>query len=158
MVDCLHIFLPARPFAETMLRDLDVDPARFELRYDVIAQDPFIDHVAGRVLQEMESQSAAGRLLIDTLGLALSAHLVHRYAAATIGPSESADKPLDRRRLERVEEFIAAHLFDDFAVSDLAAVACMSVAHFTRSFRAATGRTPYDYVSGCRLDRPSAAC
>ncbi len=27
MVDCLHIFLPARPFADTMLRDLDVDPA-----------------------------------------------------------------------------------------------------------------------------------
>ncbi len=152
MVDCLHIFLPAQPFEETMLRDLDVDPARVELRYDVIPQDPFIDHVAGRIIQELADESAAGRLLVEALGIALSAHLVHRYSAATIRQKDGGDKPLDRRRLERVEEFIAVHLFDDFTVTDLAAVACMSVAHFTRSFRAATGRTPYDYVSACRLD------
>ncbi|GJE27621.1 AraC family transcriptional regulator [Methylobacterium organophilum] len=152
MLDCLHIFLPAHPFEETMLRDLNVDPSKVELRYDVIPQDPFIDYVASRILQEMECESAAGRLLIESLGIALSAHLVHRYSTAKVRQRETADKPLDRRRLERVEAFIANHLFDDLTVAELAAVACMSVAHFTRSFRAATGRTPYDYVSGCRLD------
>ncbi len=152
MVDCLHIFLPGRPFEETLLRDLDIDPARVELRYEVIAQDPFIEHVAGRIIEELEDESAAGRLLIESLGVALAAHLVQRYSAANVRRKESADKPLDRRRLERVEDFIAAHLFEDFAVADLAAAACMSVAHFTRSFRAATGRTPYEYVSGRRLD------
>lgn len=152
MVDCLHIFLPGRPFEETMLRDLDIDPARAELRYEVIPQDPFIELVAGRILEEMEDESAAGRLVMEALGIALSAHLVQRYSAANVRQKESLDRPLDRRRLDRVEDFIAAHLFDDFAVADLAAVACMSVAHFTRSFRAATGRTPYEYVSGCRLE------
>lgn len=152
MVDCLHIFLPARPFEETLLRDLNVDPALVELRYDVIPQDPFIDHVVGRVLLELEHQSPAGSLLIESLGVALSAHLIHRCSTVKIRQREVADKPLDRRRLGRVEDFIAAHLFDEFTVADLAAVACMSVAHFTRSFRAATGRTPYDYVSGRRLD------
>ncbi|TXN27031.1 AraC family transcriptional regulator [Methylobacterium sp. WL19] len=153
MVDCLHMFMPAHPFEQTMLRDLDIDPARCELRYDVIPQDPFIEYVASRVLDEMEHETAAGRLLIETLGIALAAHLVHRYSAATIRIPESGDKPLDRRRLERVENYITAHLFEDFAVADLASAACMSVAHFTRSFRAATGRTPYEYVSGRRLER-----
>jgi AraC family transcriptional regulator len=152
MVDCLHIFLPARPFEETMLRDLDLDPAQVELRYDVIARDPFIEHIADRIIAEMENETFAGRLLVEALSIALSAHLVHRYSAADIRQKGGGDKPLDRRRLERVEGFIAAHLFEDFAVADLAAVACMSVAHFTRSFRAAMGRTPYDYVSGRRLD------
>ncbi|MCJ2131694.1 helix-turn-helix domain-containing protein [Methylobacterium sp. E-045] len=153
MSDCLHIFLPHQPFEETMLRDLDIDPARFELRYDVIPQDPFIEYVAGRVLEEMEHETAAGRLLVESLGIALAAHLVHRYSAANLQRRESVDKPLDRRRLERVEGYITAHLFEDFAVADLASAACMSVAHFTRSFRAATGRTPYEYVSGRRLER-----
>src|ERR1700724_4014499 len=31
--DCLHIFLPAKPFADCMLQNLDVDPARVTLRY-----------------------------------------------------------------------------------------------------------------------------
>jgi AraC family transcriptional regulator len=152
MIDCLHIFLPGRPFEETLLRDLDLDPAQVEIRYDVIAQDPFIEHIAGRILAEMENETSAGRLLVESLGIALSAHLVHRYSAANLQRRESGDKPLDRRRLERVEDFIAAHLFEDFAVAELAAVASMSVSHFTRSFRAALGRTPYEYVSGRRLE------
>jgi hypothetical protein len=50
--DCLHIFLPGRPFDETMLRDLDVDPRRVELRYEAVDQDPFIDHVAAQIAWE----------------------------------------------------------------------------------------------------------
>ena len=30
--DCLHIFLPAQPFADCVLQDLDIDPARAKLR------------------------------------------------------------------------------------------------------------------------------
>lgn len=152
IVECLHIFLPGRPFEDTMLRDLEIDPAQVALRYDVVPRDPFIEHVALKIIQEMREESAAGRLLIEALSIALSAHLVHTYSAVKIRRNASADKPLDRRRLERVEEFITAHLFDEVTVADIAAVACMSVAHFTRSFRAATGRTPYEYVSGRRLE------
>src|SRR3990170_3349670 len=34
--DCLHIFLPAKPFADSMLQDLDIDPTRATLRYEAI--------------------------------------------------------------------------------------------------------------------------
>lgn len=152
--DCLHIFLPARPFSETMLRDLDLDPARVELRYESIDHDGFIELIAERIVQELAEESAAGRLLIETLALALSAHLVSRYSACTLRPGSAAgiDKPLQKARLARVTEFVEAHIDRDFTVADLAAVACMSTAHFARSFRAATGMTPHAFVSGWRLD------
>ena len=67
--DCLHIFLPGQPFEETMLRDLDIDPKRVELRYEAIAQDMFINQIASQVLQELNHESASGRLLMETLGL-----------------------------------------------------------------------------------------
>jgi AraC family transcriptional regulator len=37
-------------------------------------------------------------------------------------------------------------------VADLAAVACMSPAHFARSFKATTGLRPHEFVSRRRLD------
>lgn len=154
MADCLHIFLPARPFDDTILRDLDVEPSRVELRYEVVAQDTFIEHVAGCILEELAQETAAGRLLIETLAVALSAHLVHKYSAVDIRSKVSIHmaKPLDAKRLARVEDFIESNLCGDFTVADLASVACMSVAHFARSFRAATGKTPYEFVSGQRLE------
>jgi AraC family transcriptional regulator len=150
--DCLHIFLPGQPFSESMLREFDLDPHRITLRYESIDQDPFIDFVAGRILEEMNSESAAGRLLMETLSLSLSAHLVRQYSGQAL-PLASAPsaKPLSPRRLDRVEEFVASHLDQNFTVSDLASVACMSVAHFARAFRATTGKTPHGYVSELRM-------
>lgn len=151
--DCLHIFLPGQPFEETMLRDLDIDPGRVELRYEAIAQDVFINQISSQVLQELNHESSSGRLLMEALGLALSAHLVHRYSAADIREhaARSADKPLDARRLARVVEFIRNHLDAELTVTQMASVACMSAAHFARSFRLATGSPPHEFVSHQRL-------
>lgn len=154
MQECLHIFLPGHPFDDTMLRDLDIDPSGMSIRYESIDHDIFIEHVADRVLGELEHETSTGRLLVESLGRALSAHLVHSYAATSVRlkQSHAVQKPLDARRLSRVTEFIAASVDRDFTVKDLASVACMSPAHFSRSFKAATGAAPHEYVSRQRLD------
>ncbi|MDA9490233.1 AraC family transcriptional regulator [Bradyrhizobium sp. CCBAU 11361] len=156
MQECLHIFLPGQPFDDTMLRDLDIDPSGMSIRYESIDQDIFIEHVAARILGELEQETSTGRLLVESLGRALSAHLVHSYAATSVRLKQpyayAGQKPLDARRLSRVTEFIDASVERDFTVKDLASVACMSPAHFSRSFKAATGSAPHEYVSRQRLD------
>ncbi|HTO67178.1 MAG TPA: AraC family transcriptional regulator [Bradyrhizobium sp.] len=153
--ECLHIFLPGQPFDETVLRDLDIDPKRVELRYETVAQDAFIGQVAGQILGELDHESSSGRLLMEALGLALAAHLVHKYSAVDISQPKlrCADKPLEMRRLRRVLEFIRQNLDADLTVAQLADVACMSAAHFARSFRLATGLPPHEFVSHERLER-----
>jgi AraC family transcriptional regulator len=152
--ECLHIFLPDKPFQETLLRDLDIDPTGIAIRYESIDGDAFISHVAEQILRELAVETSTGRLLIETLGSALSAHLVHTYSAASARPKRPrlGHKPLDPKRLMRVTEFINAQVEHDFTVADLASVACMSPAHFARSFKAATGTAPHEYISRQRLD------
>ena len=89
MQECLHIFLPGKPFDETMLKDLDIDPSGISIRYEAIDRDPFIEFVADQILKEMEVESSTGRLLIESLGSALSAHLVHAYAATSVRLKQS---------------------------------------------------------------------
>jgi AraC family transcriptional regulator len=154
MPECLHIFLPGKPFDDTLLRDLDIDPSGISIRYEAIDQDNFIEYVASRILQELAQESSTGRLLIESLGRALSAHLVHSYSATAVRLTQSnaTQKPLDAKRLSRVTEYIDASVERDFTVRDLASVACMSPAHFSRSFKAATGKAPHEFVSQQRLD------
>jgi len=154
MQECLHIFLPGKPFDEAMLKDLDIDPSGISIQYAAIDRDPFIEYVADQILREMETETSTGRLLIESLGNALSAHLVHTYSARAVRLKQfsGADKPLDLKRLTRVTEFINASVERAFTVNELASVACMSPAHFSRSFKAATGTAPHEYVSRQRLD------
>jgi AraC family transcriptional regulator len=84
MQECLHVFLPGKPFDETMLKDLDIDPSGISIQYAAIDRDPFIEYVADQILREMEAETSTGRLLIESLGNALSAHLVHTYSATAV--------------------------------------------------------------------------
>lgn len=90
---------------------------------------------------KLNHESSSGRLLMEALGIALSAYLVHKYSAVEIRqpPARNTDKPLDARRPARVVEFIRGNLDAELTVTQMASVACMSAAHFARSFRLATG-------------------
>jgi len=152
--DCLHIFLPAKPFAHSILQHLDIDPSRARLRYDAVSYDPFVEQIALAINRELERESSSGRLFIESLGHTLSAYLLHRYSEGSIKirPPAHSVKPMDHRRLSRVIEFIEGHIDENFTVSEMAAVACMSPAHFARSFKARTGQSPHRFVSRKRLE------
>ena len=51
MQECLHVFLPGKPFDETMLKDLDIDPSGISIQYEAIDRDPFIEYVADQILE-----------------------------------------------------------------------------------------------------------
>jgi transcriptional regulator GlxA family with amidase domain len=85
----------------------------------------------------------AGRPVSEQIALAIDREL----GAA----GRSHVRSLDSRRMSRVMTFIGQHIERNFSVADLARVACMSPAHFARSFKTATGRSPHEFVSGIRL-------
>ncbi|CAG6392487.1 GlxA family transcriptional regulator [Streptomyces cocklensis] len=63
----------------------------------------------------------------------------------------AAQRP-ERQSLRDVLDWIADHLAGDLSVPALAARAGMSERHFTRVFRAETGRTPGAYVESARVE------
>ena len=63
---------------------------------------------------------------------------------------------LDDRRLQRVVDYVEAHLERSVTAGELAGVAAVSLFHFTRVFREATGATPLAYVTARRVARAQA--
>jgi AraC family transcriptional regulator len=88
------------------------------------------------------------------LSTSLVAHLLHSYSNLSPKPIDASTtrRGLDRRRLQRVQAFIEAHLEEDITVAALASTACLSRFHFTRAFKTATGRSPHKCISDRRLE------
>ena len=79
--------------------------------------------------------------------------LVRALQVAGDTPPRPRPAPLPPARLRRVVQAIEDHLREPIAVAELADLAGLSRAHFTRAFQSATGETPHRFILSRRLAR-----
>jgi transcriptional regulator GlxA family with amidase domain len=58
--------------------------------------------------------------------------------------------------MRRVREYVEAHLSDSVNLTELAAIAGLSVFHFARQFKQSAGVTPHHYLVQKRVERAQA--
>lgn len=78
----------------------------------------------------------------------LTSTLLGSLHARLCTADEGRSRVLD---LATLDDYIDRHLDTSLRVADIAAVACLSVGHFTQCFRAQTGMSPWQYVMQRRL-------
>jgi AraC family transcriptional regulator len=151
----LHLYLPPSRFSSEHLGEGFDSAVMPSPRYEGGFRDPLLAEIAYAITSELEHETSAGRLLVETLALGLMARLI-QHQVGTLPPGSFrpvAREGLDPRRLARVLDYIEANLEGDLTVAQLAAVACLSQFHFARAFRLAIGQSPHRYVSARRLER-----
>jgi AraC family transcriptional regulator len=124
-------------------------------------EDPWLAGYFKMLTSELELRGPRDRqadpLLIDENGHFLIRHLLRRHRRGAARESQAAAvpqaNPLRPALMRRAEEYIQTNLAGDISLASLARLSCMSVDHFLRSFRAASGLTPYQYVLEQRLRR-----
>ena len=154
MPEVLHVYLPPHIFLGA-IGETHPNFRAQDLRYESGVSIPDIRRLTLDVLQELNQQTSSGGLKMDALAVELLGTLARHHAetAASRPPVALAKGILDRRRLDRVLQFIDANLEADISISDLAEAACFSLFHFVRAFHAAMGLPPHAYLSERRLDR-----
>jgi AraC family transcriptional regulator len=118
----------------------------FEPRYPI--NDPLVSQIVSTITHETERD----HIFADALNTALAVRMIRHF----IDPSKIAPPPsngLSRKRLQRVRDYIEAHLGDRVTLTDLAGVACLSPYHFSRSFKQAVGVGPQRFIIQRRLER-----
>jgi AraC family transcriptional regulator len=122
---------------------------QFETRYPIV--DPLVSQIVSTLAHEMEGDFL-DHILVDALNTALAVRILRHFVdPAKIMPPPS--NGLSRERLQRVYDYIEAHLDDRLTLADLAGVACLSPYHFSRSFKQAVGVGPQRYVMEERIER-----
>lgn len=100
------------------------------------------------IAQEMRTPSFASDLMIEGLIRAIASVLVRNNEA-----SARERVHLSPAKLSRVLAYIEENLDSEISLGALAAVAGLSPFHFSRTFKLATGESPYHYVGLRRLAR-----
>lgn len=115
-------------------------------------KDKQIEHIAWALEAERRAGHPSGLLYTESLGMALAVHLLGRYRV----PQRMPRQGLPARQLQRVTEYIEAHLDQDLSLAVLAALADLSASHFKTLFKRSTGLPVHEYVVQRRVARAKA--
>lgn len=116
-------------------------------------RDPFVERIVALFLAELDRPPHPAQAYVSqALSSALALHLVHRFNGqrAALAP---APRGLNPRSLQRVQDFIDAHLGEPIDLQMLANVANVSRFHFARLFRRSTGSSAIAYLERARMRR-----
>jgi AraC family transcriptional regulator len=116
-------------------------------------QDPLLSQLGFALSRELAQQDCGGgKLYAETAAQLLAVHLLRRYTCTPVSIPEPT-QGLTRRQLDRVLEFLLAHLSEDLSLGSLANQSGFSAYYFARLFRLATGQSPHQFVLRQRIAR-----
>ena len=148
----LHVHVEAGIFRRFAMEVADRDPGSIELVDALAETDPLIEAIGKSLGRELETPSPAGPLFADGAAQVLAAHILRNYCAFPIAPTKR-NSVFSARKLRQVRDYIEAHMDASVTLDDLAQVSGMSLYHFARSFKQATGETPHGFVTRLKLER-----
>ena len=152
--DVLHLYLPTERFAQHSETRGGAAVHPDCIRYLGGLNDELLRKGGASLVAEMRAPTSSGRLLAEGVAVALTARIAEQYASGVRrGASVLPRHMLTEHRLRRVLQYMVEHLEDDIGLDDLAAVAGLSVFHFTRMFANRMGMPPHRYLGQMRLER-----
>jgi AraC family transcriptional regulator len=107
--------------------------------------DPFLHEIASALASAPQIKDPAGDLFIESLLNAACARILHTYAQVRYqlsGPPRLTDD-----QLRRALDYIHDHIGEALDLDSISQAAGLSAFHFARLFRAATGDSPFQFVT-----------
>jgi len=142
--EALILTLPPTFTRKTALQDTNYDPTCLEFVPRVGHADPLVHAIGRAILSELQTGGLLGALYLESLFRTLAIHLLRNHAVFAKVPTPVNGK-LPPVALQRVRDYVHAHLSEEITLEALAALVHLSPYHFARKFKAATGLPPYQY-------------
>jgi len=145
--ETLEIRVPPGLLAR-VAEDLGRPRAAVGLEARHLVRDDRLAHLAWALDAEARAAVPVGPLLVDAIGVAIATHLLGLHADAVAAPVG-----LSPRQLQRVVDYIEAHLDAALTVDLLADIAGVSSAHLRHWFKRMTGSAVHRYIVRRRVER-----
>ena len=148
----LRLRLSYALFCRTIEELADRDPARVTLVECAGFQDQLLLQVGLALGKELESPSISGSVYAQTAAHMLAVHLVRYYTVEPI-TIQKRWQGLTTQQIQRVTDYIQAHLIQALTLEELAQQIGFSPYHFARLFRQATGESPHQFIVRLRVEQ-----
>ena len=142
-------------FIRRVATETGVEPERVEVVPLFSAPEPQIERIGLSLLSEMETGGLGGELFTESLANVLALHLLRNHSSLGRGYKRRVGREggLSKRALGQATDYINDNLARKLTLAEIAGAAHMSPHHFARSFKAATGLSPHQYVIHRRVER-----
>jgi len=113
--------------------------------------DPLLHQITAALTSAPRIKDPAANLFIETLVNAAGAQILRNYAEVRYPLSGPAR--LTNDQLTAAIDFIHDHIGESLELGSISRAAGLSEFHFARLFKAATGDTPFQFVTRTRMER-----
>jgi len=144
------LLLPVAFFSRVITEHWEIDSKQVQVIPQFLVRDPVIEGITTRLAWEAQNSSPSGRLYAESACEFLARHIICSYSSLST-PLPRIPGGLRGGRLRLVVDYIHDNLARPITLWELANVAGVSVRHFERAFRQATGIPPHAYVLQKRL-------
>jgi AraC family transcriptional regulator len=148
--DVVLVYLSRDMFDRAVEEGPDRDPRSVEIVPQFLIRDLTLERIAHQLLGEISAPRPGSRLCAETLAQELAAHFIGAHSNLSLLP-QGQPRTMTPNKLRRAEEFIHANLGSEMRLQDIADAAEMSLFHFAKSFKQATGVSPHQFVKRQRL-------
>jgi AraC family transcriptional regulator len=148
--DIVLVFLNRQVFDRAVEEGTQRDLKSVEIVPQFVIRDLVLERVAHQLLQQISHPGAGSRLITGTLAQELAAHLIGAHSNLE---QQRANRPhtMAPAKLRRAKDYIQSNLASDMSLQDIADAAGMSLFHFAKAFKQATGQSPHQHVKEERL-------
>lgn len=150
-IEVVHLHLTHDLMASVSEQMFDRELEQVTLRDELKAADPHIHRIAMMIAAETQSDSAGGRLLVESLSCQLAVHLLRHHAEISFREYHPGGA-LSPAAVRQVDEYVTARLAEPISLQEMASAVALSRYHFARRFRDATGMSPHEYVMTKRIE------
>jgi AraC family transcriptional regulator len=116
-----------------------------------VLRDPLITQLVDSITRELDGPESGQELFGDLATMLLGVQLERAHGVSGSASHVARRGGLTPFVLQRVREYVSAHLAGAIRLQRLAALAGLSPFHFSRAFKVSTGMAPHAYVLHCRI-------
>jgi AraC family transcriptional regulator len=142
----LHLYLPGGLMQRVGLELWDSDGAGSRQADALAVADPVVEQIMLRLAAV--ATEGSGDLYAEGAAEFLAVHLLTQYA----GMPDVATPKYEDARVRKAIEIMRENLHAPLTLKDIADQVWLSVYHFLRVFKAATGQTPRRYLTSLRVE------
>ena len=121
------------------------DPSEVALAPQFAISEPQLAGLVLNMRAEIDAGCPAGKLYGESLSLAMAAYLSGCYSATGL-KTDKLKSTLSAPQLQRVRDYIRAHLSSDLGLTTLAGEVQLNPYHFAHLFKNTVGMPPHHYV------------
>jgi AraC family transcriptional regulator len=129
-----------------------IDADRLEIPTFRSERDEQLERLLLAAEFEIGSSDPGGRLLLESLGTAITANLLAHHSSKRVVPREYTGT-MPKHLLARAVDFIQENLGRNISLAEISAEVDISPYHFCRSFKREMGVSPHRYLTRERVRR-----